>query len=125
MPNSVLSEPESEEAAMTFVSPASPSAFTSREIGSALRLGMTDSSKESLRIKVDLTRSALLERISWGEGLAKVEMPKFLSHGVMDELTLRNGMPVFLGTMSPPKGDQKVADRRVFATAKVSGKKGK
>ena len=89
---------------------------------------MTDSSKESLRIKVDLTRSALLERISWGEGLAKVEMPKFLSHGVMDELTLRNGMPVFLGTMSPPKGDQKVADRRVwwvFATAKVSGKKGK
>ena len=128
LPNSVLNEPASEEAAMTFVSPATPSAFTSKKIGNDLRIFMRDSGKDTLNIKLDLTRLALMGRISWGQGLATVEMPKFTSHGLLDELTLEDRVVAFLETMSPPKADEKIAGRRVwlaFATAKGSGEQSK
>lgn len=128
LPNSVLNEPQSEEAAMTFVSPASPSAFTSKNLGSDLRIFIKDSDDDSLKLKLDLNKLALMERVSWGQGLATVEMPKFTSHGLADELTLAKGKTAFLGTMSPPKADKKLDERRVwlaFATARVSGEQSK
>ncbi len=92
-----------------FISPAIPSAFDTKNLGSSIEAESTFDNKRPDKVHVKLAAShvQVLGSESWGEGISTVSMPRFSVQklNVGAEFTL--GSPTLLGTVTPRQVNQK------------------
>lgn len=127
LPNIVTKVPSNPEVAALLKTPATPSAFDTRNLGVTLELdGMEKIAPNTIEVGLKVDRVSLVGRIGWGQGLSTAEMPKFELQRLNRQVILVDGKPGLLGTMSWPKSEGHAGkDRRVclaFATTKPSVK---
>ena len=127
IPNIVKKVPQNPEVAGMLMTPAMPTAFDTKKLGSNLKIEFErKDAPDVIEVTVNFKKAELLDYTNWGQGKAESKMPEFSVQGFDKTVFLKSGKPVMMGTMSPPKERPgKVGKRRVwfaFATAKPSGK---
>ncbi len=107
------------------VAPATPAAFTTRNVGSNLEVEPTIAEDEVIiDVRINPSRVTRAGRDAWGQGLSRTEMPVFESQQLKTSVTARRNQPTLIGTYSPAP-DSKVdpdSAKRVwfaFVTAKI------
>lgn len=121
MPNSVENLTNRPEVAKGLVTPSSPTAFDSREVGSILELSLFSPNENEMILNLNLEYVRFLGRNAWGKGPSVAEMPRFSSQHLISEIKLDPEVPVLVGSISPPAPLQpEGGEKRVwlaFATA--------
>ena len=125
IPNKVRTVPQNPEVAKLLMTPAAPTAFDRKDMGTRLEvLFDRKETPEMIEVAVDFDRVEFLDFANWGQGKAAAKMPEFAAQGFKKTVFLKSQIPVMVGTMSPPKvRADKGGERRVwfaFATATPS-----
>ena len=108
------------------VTPATPSAFDSRNVGLGLEFeAALEESGQLIEIRIVASEVTLTGRDSYGQGLSATEMPRFSSQELSTGVTVISGKSSYLGTVNPPPEIQeKDGEQRIwvaFVTASATG----
>jgi len=115
MPNQIGDLAENIEAARNLISPANPTAFETKNVGTTLKVELVPSEKEKVDLGVTLTLVDFLGRQTWGQWVAEAEMPRFTEQNLKSQLKVRLDSPTLLGSLSPPAALQaKEGEREVW-----------
>ena len=99
-------------------SPATPSAFDPRNTGDSLEIeaaiGMPG---DLIDLRFSYTFTKLITMDVWGQGLAEFPVPRFSNQTQTSSLTVKNGIPILVGTVTPSleAQDPESAERVWFA----------
>jgi hypothetical protein len=86
-------------------SPATPSSFNTRNVGSTFEVEATMGESPAdpfvdLRLSPEFV--TLTGRDAWGQGISQAEMPVFESQRINTAMTMRKNQPTLIGTVSRP-----------------------
>ncbi len=99
--------------------PLIPTAFQTKNVGTSVEIEPTLGEDRSiLDLRLIPQHVALVDRITYGQGLSETEMPVFEIQRINNSVTLRINQPFLLGTVSRPpisKVDPDSANRVWFA----------
>ena len=85
------------------VTPATPSAYSMKKIGETLDVEATsDAEGTAIQLRISPTRASLIQRLSIGQGVSKLEMPYFANPKLVTGIVTKSGKPSYLGTVSDP-----------------------
>jgi hypothetical protein len=104
------------------VTPATPSAYQTRVIGESLEVETSVWGEGVIQMRLAPSQVTFLQRDTYGQGLSKVEMPRFANPQIRTAIVARSGRPSYLGTVSQPlelqpeKGEPEVCFAFVTAT---------
>ena len=115
LPSEIGNLPQDLEKAKNMVTPATPSAFDTKNEGSTLEVEVTRPHQGIPEVKLSLSLIKLLGRQKWGQGVAEVEMPRFASQNIRTSFKASPGQPTLVGTIPPPEALQpKEAEKQVW-----------
>ena len=105
------------------VTPATPTAFETRDVGQSLEIeAQADAENTQVQLQLHAQDVRFIQRDAIGQGMSKVEMPRFSNQKIMTSLTFDSGTPTYLGTISAPEelqpeeGEQRVWFAFIAAT---------
>ena len=84
------------------VTPATPSAYKKKLLGETLEIEAVVKENGWIGLRVAPTRTALIQKDSYGQGLSKVEMPRFSTPEIRTAVKTLSGQAFYLGTVSAP-----------------------
>jgi hypothetical protein len=114
LPNEIGNLSEDLEKAKALITPATPSAFDTRNVGSTLEVELEEDDGE-MEIRMVMTLGTYLGRQVWGQGLAEAEMPRFTVQKLKTFLKVKPDSATLMGSISPPEALQpKDGERRVW-----------
>lgn len=114
LPNDIGDLAENLEVAKSLVTPANPTAFETKSVGTTMELELSDPGEGHLDLRMTVTLVSHLGREEWGQGVAKAEMPRFAVQSVKSGIEVKLDSPTLLGSISPPaalqpeKGEKQV-----------------
>lgn len=115
LPNKIGNLPEDLEKAQALVTPATPSAFDTKNVGSTMEVELQIAEDDAIEIRMALTLVNYLGVQIWGQGMAETEMPRFAVQSVKTGMKLKRDEAELLGSISPPEAMQpKDGERRVW-----------
>ncbi len=115
LPNEIHNLSEDLEKARMLVTPATPSAFDTKYVGSMMEVELEVNEEGSVEVASALTLVSYLGVQVWGQGLAEVEMPRFAVQSVKTSLKVKPDSATLMGSVSPPEALQpKDGERRVW-----------
>lgn len=82
--------------------PATPSAYKKKQLGEVLEVEAVVKGNGEIDLRVAPTRTALIQKDSYGQGLSKVEMPRFSVPEIRTAVKAQSGQAFYLGTVSAP-----------------------
>lgn len=85
------------------VTPATPSAYKKRLLGEVLEVEASVKEGGRIDLRVAPSRTVLIQRDSYGQGLSKVEMPRISAPEIRTSVETQSGQAFYLGTVSSPK----------------------
>lgn len=86
------------------VTPATPSAFATRNVGQSLEIeAQANAENTQVQLQLHAQDVKLIQRDAIGQGMSKVEMPRFSNQKITTSLPVDSGKPTYLGTISAPK----------------------
>lgn len=97
--NDLTGQPKIEEEIIT---PASPTSYVIKNVGCQLQLQLTQGEGGEIKWESTFEIVRYLGRVGWGQGASEAEMPRFTSQKLSSELKVPVGVPVILGTITPP-----------------------
>jgi len=107
LPNEIGNLPDDLEKAKLLVTPAMPSAFDTKNVGSTMEIELQPDGGKAVQVKVNLSLVSYLGREKWGQDEATAEMPKFTNQKVRTNIAISHDSPAMIGTVSPPAVLQK------------------
>lgn len=102
LPNQVENLTNRPEVAKGLITPASPTAFDSREVGSIFEAALFSPDGTEMVLNLNLEYVRFLGRNSWGQGPSLAEMPRFTNQRLVSQIKLDPEVPVLVGSISPP-----------------------
>ena len=115
LPNEIGKLSEEIEKAKMLISPASPTAFDTRNVGSTMEVKLHHEAGDSIELESTLSLVSYVGRQVWGQGMAEVEMPRFAVQRVKTALKLKPDSATLMGSISPPEALQpKDGERQVW-----------
>lgn len=107
LPNAVANTGKSEDGEgkkeMIFpVTPAHPTAFDTRNIGETLEVEAQRDQGGAIALRIAPSRVSLIQRDTTGQGVSKLEQPRFSNPRLSTGIVTRSGKPAYLGTVSDP-----------------------
>ena len=115
LPSNIGDLGDDPEKAKQLVTPATPSAFDTKNVGSTMEVKLSKWEEEDAEIRISLTLVNYLGRQTWGQGLAKGEMPKFAVQKIQTGAKVKADVPELIGSISPPEVLQpENGERRVW-----------
>ena len=125
LPNEIGNLGEDIEKAKMLVTPATPSAFDTKNVGSTLEVALTAGDDEKVEVRLAMNLVSYLGRQVWGQGLAESEMPRFALQNVKTGLEVTPDSPSLIGSISPPEALQPEEGERQVWLAFVTVSKSK
>ena len=115
LPNEIGNLPEDLEKAKMLVTPATPTSFDTKKVGSTMEVGLTVAEGDVIELRSSVTLVGYLGKQVWGQGLAEAEMPRFSVQSVITSLKLKPDSATLMGSISPPEALQPPeGERRVW-----------
>ncbi|MEN8869524.1 MAG: hypothetical protein ABF380_01680 [Akkermansiaceae bacterium] len=82
--------------------PATPAAYKKRILGESLEVEAVVKESGQVDLRVAPVRTVLIQKDSYGQGLSKVEMPRFSVPEIRTAVETQSGQAFYLGTVSAP-----------------------
>lgn len=115
LPNEIGNLSEDIEKAKMLVTPATPSAFDTKNVGSTLEVELQVDDEGKMEVRLMMTLVSFLGRSVWGQGFAEAEMPRFAVQSVKTGLEVTLDSASLIGSISPPEALQpKEGEREVW-----------
>lgn len=115
LPNNIGDLGDDPEKAKQLVTPATPSAFDTKNVGSTMEVEISKWEDEDAEVRISLTLVNFLGRQVWGQELAEAEMPKFAVQKIQTGAKVKADVPELIGSISPPEALQpEEGERRVW-----------
>jgi len=89
------------------------SAYDTKNLGDTLEVSLENHARGML-LSLAPTRVTFLSLDHYGEGVAKIAMPRFGIQKVKTSLVVSLGMPALVGTISPPRELEDRGEKRVW-----------
>lgn len=125
LPNEIGNLSEDIEKAKALITPATPSAFDTKYVGSSLEMELAKGEQGELKILMTLYLGNYLGRQVWGQGLAEAEMPRFAVQKLRTGLKVKPDVATLVGSISPPEALQPEKGEREVWLAFVTVSKSK
>ena len=107
VPNKIKTVPADPEIAKLLMTPATPTAFDTKNLGSTMEVEMSVFHPHFARLKLKLWTISLIGFERWGQGLAEAKVPIFTTQKLKQEIEVTMEKPNLIGTISPPMSKQK------------------
>ena len=125
LPNEIGNLVDDIEKAKALVTPASPTSFDTKKVGSTFEVELTVDEENAVEVQCSLTFVSYLGNRTWGQEMAEAEMPKFGVQRIMTGLTITPDSPTLIGSISPPEALQPKKGERLVWLAYVTVSKSK
>ena len=106
IPNKIKEAPADPEMAKLLMTPATPSAFDTKNLGSAMEVEISVLNPFFTQLRLKLWTSSLIGFENWGQGFSKVKVPVFTAQKLNQMIEVAVEKPVLIGTISPPMSKQ-------------------